>query len=114
MNDEVYVPSFTSGNCAYISSSDVLRVYDSVPQSGRTITYKDYYLKSHYIYNTGSTTFSQYSTLPTCISSERITTNVFYRNDLMDILIVFFIILLICFYFPYRIISRIFGGWLKW
>lgn len=110
----VYVPEFNSGNCAYIYNSDIIRVYSSTPSHNTTISYKDYYIKSSYIYNEGSTTFSNYSALPVCINSNRITTNVMYRNDIDSIMVVFFILLLICFYFPYRIISRMFGRWLKW
>ena len=110
----VYVPEYNSNNCAYIYNSDVIRVYNSTPSHNTTISYKDYYIKSSYIYNEGSTTFSNYSTLPVCINSNRITTNVMYRNDIDSILVVFFILLLICFYFPYRLISRLFGRWLKW
>ena len=111
---KIYVPNYSSGNCAYIHSSDVLRVYATVPTQNSTVDYTDYYLKSHYIYNTGRTTFSNYSTLPVCINADNITTDVYYRNDLADIMIVFFIILLVCFYFPYRVLSRLFGRWLKW
>lgn len=111
---KVYVPEFNQGNCAYIYNTDIIRVYDSTPRQNTTISYKDYYIKSSYISNTGSTTFSTYSTLPTCISSSNITTNVFYRNDFDKILVITFILLIICFYFPYRIISRMFGRWLKW
>lgn len=110
---KLYVPVYNSGNCAYIYSSDIVRVYDSVPQSGRTIAYTDYYIKSSYISNTGSTSFSQYSILPTCISSSNITTDYWYRNDFDSILIILFIILILCFYFPYKLISRAFGRWLK-
>lgn len=110
---KVYVPVYSNSNCAYIYNSDIIRVYDSVPQSGRTISYTDYYIKSSYISNTGTTTFSQYSTLPTCINSSNITTDYWYRNDFDSILIILFIILILCFYFPYRIISRLFGRWLK-
>lgn len=110
----IYVPEYNQGNCAYIYNSDIIRVYDSQPRNNTTIAYKDYYIKSSYIYNEGSTSFGSYSSLPTCINSNRITTNVMYRNDMPDILVMFFIILLVCFYFPYRIISRAFGRWLKW
>ena len=110
----IYVPEYNQGNCAYIYNSDIIRVYDSQPRNNTTIAYKDYYIKSSYIYNEGSSTFGNYSTLPTCINSNRLTTNVMYRNDMPDILVMFFIILLVCFYFPYRIISRAFGRWLKW
>lgn len=111
---KVYVPEFNQGNCAYIYNTDIIRVYDSTPRQNTTISYKDYYINSSYISNTGSTTFSTYSTLPTCISSSNITTNVFYRNDFDKILVITFLLMIICFYFPYRIISRMFGRWLKW
>lgn len=110
----IYVPEYNQGNCAYIYNTDIIRVYDSQPRNNTTIAYKDYYIKSSYIYNEGSTTFSSYTTLPTCINSNRITTNVMYRNDMPDILVMFMIISIFCFYFPYRIISRAFGRWLKW
>ena len=110
----IYVPEYNQGNCIYIYSSDIIRVYDSQPQHNTTINYKDYYIKSSYIYNEGSTTFGQYSTLPVCINSNRITTSVYYRNDFSQILIMLFILLILCFYFPYRVISRMFGRWFKW
>ena len=111
---KIYIPSYENNNCAYIYNSDVIRVYSSTPQYNTTVTYIDYYIKSSYISNAGSTSFGNYSNLPTCISSSNITTDVWYRNDLPDILIIFFILLLICFYFPYRILSRMFGRWFKW
>ena len=111
---KLYVPVYENGNCAYIYNSDIVRVYSSTPRQNSTISYTDYYIKSSYISNTGNTTFSNYSILPTCITDSNITTNVMYRNDIADIMITFFILLLVCFYFPYRIISRLFGRWLKW
>lgn len=107
------MPEYSNGNCAYIYNSDIIRVYDSVPQNNRTIAYKDYYIKSSYISNSGSTSFSQYSTLPTCINSSNITTDYWYRNDFSNILVILFIILIVCIYFPYRMFSRAFGRWLK-
>ena len=86
---KIYIPNYTNGNCAYIYSSDIIRVYDSTPQHNTTISYKDFYIKSSYIYNDGSTTFSQYSTLPVCINSDRITTDVYYRNDFDKIMVIF-------------------------
>lgn len=104
----IYVPNYVSTNCAYIYNSDIIRVYDTVPQSGRTIAYKDYYIKSSYIYNEGSTTFSNYSTLPSCIASSRITTDIYYRNDLPSILIIFFAFVIIGILLPLKIFMRMF------
>lgn len=104
----IYVPDYVSTNCAYIYNSDIIRVYDTVPQSGRTIAYKDYYIKSSYIYNEGSTTFSNYSTFPSCIASSRITTDIYYRNDLPSILIIFFAFVIIGILLPLKIFMRMF------
>lgn len=104
----IYVPEYDSGNCAYIYSSDIIRVYASQPRQNATISYKDYYIKSSYIYNDGSTTFSQYSTLPTCINSSRITTDVYYRNDFPEILFLFIGLAFVCLWVPWRLYLRIF------
>lgn len=111
---KLYIPNYSTNNCVYIQSSDVIRVYDSRPTNNSTVNYTDYYIKSSYISNRGSQTFNQYSTLPSCYDSSLITTNVWYRNDIDKILVIFLILLLVCFYFPYRLISRMFGRWLKW
>lgn len=111
---KIYVPSYNSNNCLHIQSSDIIRVYDSQPRQNATINYTDYYIKSSYISNRGEQTFSQYTTLPSCYNSSDITTNVMYRTDIDSILIIFIILLVFCFYFPYRLISRMFGRWLKW
>ena len=46
--------------------------------------------------------------------SKVISSNRYYRNDMPSILLMTFILLILCFYFPYKIISRLFGRWLKW
>lgn len=104
----IYVPNYQNGNCAYIYNTDIIRVYDSVPSHNSVINYKDYYIKSSYIYNEGSTSFGNYATLPVCISNDRITTDVYYRNDIMQILVIFFLLSWICFYIPWKIFLRMF------
>lgn len=110
----IYVPSFNNSSCVVVRDTNTIRVYESSPTYNSTIDYVDYYFNSHYLYNTGSQQFSQYSSLPTCLNQNLLTKNVFYRNDIDSILIVFLIILLVCFLFPYKLISRMFGRWLKW
>lgn len=108
MIDKVYIPNYDNSNCAYIYNSDIIRVYDSVPVHNSVVNYKDYYIKSSYIFNTGSTSFSNYSNLPTCISNSRITTEPYYRNDFPDILIIFLIMSFISFWVPWKIFCRLF------
>lgn len=109
----IYLPS--SDYACYVArdNGNTIRAYESVPRVNTTVNYTDYYVNSHYTFNHGEQQFSAYSTIPSC-QNFNVTTNVFYRNDIAEILITFFILLLVCFYFPYRIISRLFGRWLKW
>lgn len=104
----IYVPEFSNENCVYIYNSDIIRVYETRPSYNTTVNYKDYYIKSGYMYNTGFTSFGSYSNLPTCISQDRITTDIYYRNDLPQILIIFVIMSFICFWVPWKILCRLF------
>lgn len=110
-NDKIYVPNYESGNCAYILNNDVIRVYSSRPNYNTTISYKDYYIKSQYIYNEGSTSFGNYTSLPTCINDSRITTDVYYRNDIVYIFIIFIFLAFCGLWLPWRLVMRIFRRW---
>lgn len=105
----IYVPEYDNGNCAYMQSNNILRVYESRPINNSTISYRDYMVDNHYLYRDGVTTFSQYSTLPTCLSDDVITENYGYRTDIADILITFFLIV----GFIYFVISRLWRALFK-
>lgn len=110
----IYVPSDDTYNkCFVVQSEGVLRAYDRVPSANSNVAYRDYFISNGYIYKDGQQTFSAYSTIPVCLSDSVISNNVFYRLDIDKILVCFFILVIIMFYFPYRIISRVFGRWLK-
>lgn len=98
----VYVPTYNNGNCAVVSNGDTVRVYDRQPQNNQSTNYVDYYVNSHYISNTGSTSYN-YGV--TCLASNQITTNWIYRNDLSDILLSFVLICVII-YFPISLIFK--------
>lgn len=107
----IYVPSYNTNNCVYVRDSSTIRVYLSVPTNNSTIGYTDYYINSHYVYTTGSTTFNNYQVLPTCLASSEITTNIFYRNDLSDIMICVFIMLTIGYFIIKKVVrSFLYGG----
>lgn len=108
----IYLPT-TNYACFVVQDANTIRAYERQPQQGQTIDYTDYYVNSHYIFRNGSQQFTQYSTIPTC-SGATFTDNVFYRNDFDQILVIFLILSIFCFYIPYRIFSRAFGRWLKW
>ena len=107
---KIYVPTINSGHCVVVNSHNTLREYETT-NLNQSNNYTDYYINSHYLSKTGSEVLTS---SPVCISSSDLTDSVYYRNDFDSILVIFFILLLICFYFPYRIISRFFGRWLKW
>lgn len=47
------------------------------------------------------------------VDSYYLTNNYLYHPKIDSILVMFFIITLVCIYFPYKIFSRAFGRWLK-
>lgn len=109
----IYVPNYEDYECIVVRSEEVIRAYEETPRTNSNINYRDFYYNSNYLYNDGVQNFSQYSTLPTCINSSNLTDSYYYRNDFDSILVITFILLIICFYFPFRILSRMFGRWLK-
>ena len=109
----IYVPNYTNTKCAVVVNSETIRVYERRPQNNTTISYIDYYIRSDYLYTSGTHTFSQYTTLPTCINSNQITTNFLYRVDFANIMIIFMSIVVLCYFLAFKPISRLFGRWLK-
>ena len=109
----IYVPEDTIYNkCYVVQSEGVIRGYDRIPTNNASYFYRDYYIRSNYIYKDGSGQWSNYTTLPTCISSDYITNSYWYRLDLPSILVMFLIINIFGILLPIKIFSKIFrkGG----
>lgn len=88
----IYVPiDDTFNKCYVVQSEGVIRGYNKRPQNNAEYTYRDYYINSSYIYRDGTGSWSQYTTLPVCLSQDVITNNYVYRNDFAFILIIFII-----------------------
>lgn len=104
----IYVPDKENYKCFVVRSEEVIRAYEEIPTNNREVSYRDYYYNSNYLYNDGVQSFSQYTTLPTCLDNNNITTDVYYRNDIDSILIVFTILCIFCFYIPIKIFMRLF------
>lgn len=108
----IYVPDDLPYSACYVLQSNyVLRAYESVPRQNSTIDYIDIALDNHYLYRDGQTTFSQYSTIPTCIDSSRITHSWSYRTDFSDIMIIIMILVVIGYFILSRPIKWLFRGW---
>ncbi len=102
----IYVPDTDNYTCFVVQNEDVIRAYRTAPRNNATIDYRDYYLHSNYIYKDGQQTFSQYTTLPICL--DNVTSDVYYRNDIADILIIFIILAFVCLYCPWKLFMRLF------
>lgn len=109
-NNYIYVPDLTTYNCFVVRDTNTLRAYKEIPQNNSTIEYRDYYINSHYLYQDGYQTFSQYSTLPVCLDSSTLTNSYGYRNDISDILISFAIIVGIAYFFINSLVKTLFKG----
>lgn len=105
---KVYLPTEYLNKPCYVVNNDYIRVYESTNDRDNIVY--DVYFKNNYLIRQGSSNFS-YSTQ--CDNINSYTDSIYYRYDFDKIVVIFFIILILCFYFPYRIISRIFGRWLK-
>lgn len=105
----IYVPDVKNYKCFVVNSEDVIRAYDEIPRNNTSVSYRDYYIKSNYIYRDGSQSFSQYATLPVCLPNEKVTDSIYYRNDFADILIIFSIMAIVTIYIPLKIVMRLFN-----
>lgn len=103
----LYVPNYVNNNCAILYNSETIRVYERRPTASNTYyNYIDYYYNSHYSFNTGQQYFGTSYTTPTCRTD--ITTNIYYRNDFSDVLIVFFILSFIILWIPWCLFRLLF------
>lgn len=110
----IYVPDDDYyDSCYVVQNEDVIRGYDRIPVNNSNYYYRDYYIHSDYMYKDGSGQWSQYSTLPICLSSDVITNDYYYRVDFSNIVLIFFIFSIFIIYIPYKLWSRLFGRWLK-
>lgn len=108
----IYLPK-TDYPCYVIRDKDTIRAYHTTPTTNSTINYTDYYINSHYLENNGNQTFSQYTSLPTCIDKSLITDLPYYRNDISDILITFTFMLLAIGIPLYIALKGLFRGWFR-
>lgn len=109
--DNIYLPinNLNDFACYSIYDKDTLRAYYTKPAFDSSSNYVDFYINSHYLQKTGTQSWGQWNTsLPTCLSSNSITTDYYYRNDFPDILLIFIIFAIVGIYLPFKLISRIF------
>lgn len=112
---KIYLPQqINSNQCVVVQNEGHLRVYNSRPngQQQNNVSYTDFYIRDNYLQSSNTTTFNQYTSL-NCLDNNQFTTDYWYREDICQSLICFVIIGGIGIYLPFKIISRMFGRWLK-
>lgn len=102
----IYVPNLDNYECVVVRSEEIIRAYEELPRNNSESSYRDFYYNSNYYFNDGVQTFSQYTTLPSCIDNSNLTDDIWYRNDFDKILIIFLILFIFIVYFPLKIIFR--------
>ena len=111
---KIYLPVEVNDNqCAVVVSDGHIRIYNSRPNgTNQNVTYTDFYIRENYLETTNSTNWNQYTT-QNCMATSQFTTDIWYRPDIWQSLLSFFILAIVCLWFPYKIFSRILGRWLK-
>lgn len=106
MRNNVYVPSYETGECVVIQNSTTIRKYDEEPIENGTYHYIDYYIDQDYQWNEGNQTFNQYTTRPIC---RTITTNIMEKPNIERQIGIIIIIIILAVMLNIQIIRR----WLK-
>lgn len=107
----IYMPEDSIYNkCYIVQSSDIIRGYDRVPKNNESYNYRDYYINSSYIYKDGYSNWGSYTNLPICLDSNVITNNMWYRQDIDKIVIVFCFIFFFIFFFITKLFKRLLFG----
>lgn len=104
----IYVPDLENYQCFVVQSEGVIRAYEEQPEIDKTVNYRDYYIRSNYIYRDGQQDFGRYTQLPFCLDQSVLTSEVYYRNDFDSILIIFLILCIFVVYIPLRVFMRFF------
>ena len=108
----IYLPveDFSDYACYSVYSSEVIRAYKSRPAYNSSSDYVNYYINSHYFTTEGTQSWTNYSTLPVCESTDRFTNNYAYRNDFSDILIIAIIIIGSIWFFISKLVKTLLKG----
>ena len=87
ITDYIYVPDLENYKCFVVLNDTTIRAYKEIPVNNSYIAYRDYFYTSNYLYQDGTQSFSQYTTLPVCLDSSVLTESYVYRTDFHQILI---------------------------
>ena len=104
----IYVPTKEDYKCFIVRDKDTIRAYKQIPETNSSVDYTDFYINSHYLSRNDTEVFNRYQELPTCLDNSQITSDIYYRNDMPDILVMFLVLCIFCFLIPLKIFVRLF------
>lgn len=103
---KIYVPTELLNKPCYVINNGYIRVYTN----NNLTEYLDVYVNQDYMLKQG-TSYNGYNGV--CDTINTYTDEIYYRRDFSDICIVFFVLFIFIFLIPFKIVSRVFGRWLK-
>lgn len=105
----IYVPTINSNTCYYFDNNNTIVELPSTYETNQTYNVKHISIDNHYqTYYKNKTITEQVN----CLDNSLLTTNYYYRSDIVDILFFFIFIAICIIYIPYRFASR-FWKWLR-
>lgn len=101
----IYVPDVDSFEC-FVMYDGYIRAYPDLSDISSSVAYTDFLYNSNYYTRTGEEELSEY---PTCISSDQLSSNYYYRTDFDKILVIFLIFAFVIIYLPIKLIFTLFN-----
>ena len=93
-----------NNKCYEYQDTYILRIYDSI-NINQENNFTDYNTANHYQSKSGSIFLENE---PVCMSHEYLSHELYYRNDLSHILVIFLILAIFIIYLPIKIFSKFF------
>lgn len=122
--NKIFIPSevvenFNNYSCHLVQDQKIISLDSSSTCNSSICTLSTFEIETiHYTYNyknysLTSDEFTSFVSQCNFDNYTNFTSDVFYRNDIDSILIIFLILFIIIIFVPYKIISRLFGRWFK-
>lgn len=107
MANKIYIPDYTPQKYpCVVYSNAYLTAYREMPRANTYVAFDRFYQSDHYNSVTQAQQFGNTVNV-TCLPSNQLTSDFYYRNDLADILLVFAIIAVVGFGIPFKLIMKL-------
>lgn len=99
----IYVPNIDDFSC-FTMQDGYIRGYADEPVLSASVPYTDFFYNSNYYTRSG---FEVISEVPSCIDSDKLTTDYMYRTDIDKIIFIFLALIFICVFLPIKLIFHL-------